>query len=344
VSDAGANNAQPHHLAAPPVIDAHDVEKRFGSTVVVQHLGLQVHAGEIFGLIGPSGSGKSTTVHLLCGHLRPTNGTLSVLGERPVAYTTATRARIGYMPQQFALQLDLTLAQNVNFVAGLYGLPEWRNRERLREVLELVELWDARDRVARRASGGMQRRLALAAALVHHPQLLFADEPTANLDPILRTKLWAHFRSLAGQGRTLLITTQYIDEAEYCDRVGLMFGGTIIAEGTPDELRRRAFGGDVLDVAIDGPAPHYAATLAVVDGVQATELSEKQQLRVTVVQAEQAIPVLLRTMEASGVTVRAITHYRPTFDEIFVRLIEQHSGTRPPVGQIQTSAAGTNER
>lgn len=197
------------------VIDVTELHKHFGGSPVLAELSLQVRAGEIFGLIGPSGSGKTTTIHLCCGHLQPSGGTITVFGEQPRAFTAATRRKLGYLPQQFILYPDLTVAQNVAFAAGLYGLAEWQSRDTIRAVLELVELWDARTRTARKISGGMQRRLALAAALVHNPELLFADEPTANLDPILRAKLWAHFRALCNGGRTLLVTIQYIDEAEY---------------------------------------------------------------------------------------------------------------------------------
>jgi ABC-2 type transport system ATP-binding protein len=196
-------------------------------------MSLSVAGGEIFGLIGPSGSGKSTTIHLLCGHLRPSGGEVRVFGQQPTRLGRAAKRRIGYLPQGFVLYPDLTVRQNVAFVAGLYGLSEWRHRRRIRAVLELVQLWEARNRPARAVSGGMQRRIALAATLVHDPDLLYLDEPTANLDPILRGHLWEHFRALCRRGRALLITTQYVDEAEYCDRVGLMYDGRLIAPGQP---------------------------------------------------------------------------------------------------------------
>ena len=229
----GSNDAAGSDAPYNAVIVARGLQKRFDSTVVLRDLSMSVAAGEIFGLIGPSGSGKSTTIHLLCGHLRASGGEMAVLGSTPDKFTATIRRRIGYMPQGFALYPDLTVEQNVAFAAGLYGLPEWRNKARIRETLELVQLWDARKRAARAVSGGMQRRIALAAALVHDPEIIFMDEPTANLDPILRAHLWEHFRALRERGRALLITTQYVDEAEYCDRVGLMYGGSLIATGRP---------------------------------------------------------------------------------------------------------------
>lgn len=323
---------------APWVIDAQHLQKDFGAGLVLRDLTLRVAPGEVFGLIGPSGSGKSTAIHLFCGRLRPTSGYVAVLGEEPIRFSNATRRRIGYMPQSFVLYPDLTVQQNINFAAGLYGLPEWRNRDRVRKTLELVELWDVRNRVARAVSGGMQRRIALAAALVHNPDLLFADEPTANLDPILRARLWSFFRARSAMGHSLLVTTQYIDEAEYCDRVGLMFDGTLIADGPPAQLRRRAFGGDVIDIVIDRPSLRYLAVVDAVTGVQAVDVPPDRPLRVIVADAERAIPLLMAALSAAGATVRSLNQYYPTFDEVFIRLIEQHGGPRPPLGKLQTSA------
>ena len=317
---------------------ARGLQKRFDSTVVLRDLTMSVAAGEIFGLIGPSGSGKSTAIHLFCGHLRASGGEMAVMGSTPDKFTAAIRRRIGYMPQGFALYPDLTVEQNVAFAAGLYGLAEWRNKARIRETLELVQLWDARKRAARAVSGGMQRRIALAAALVHDPEIIFMDEPTANLDPILRAHLWQHFRALRERGRALLITTQYVDEAEYCDRVGLMYGGSLIATGQPLTLRRQAFGGDIVEISIEQSSPGYVAALAAVPGVRATQERGAAPLRVTVDDANSAIPILLDALEASGATIRSVSQYQPTFDEVFIRLIEQQGVTPPVAGQLKVGS------
>jgi ABC-2 type transport system ATP-binding protein len=342
-----AIGAQPADVARPAAdaptparevaIMARGLSKSFDDHVVLRDLSLEVQAGEIFGLIGPSGSGKSTAIHLLCGHLRPSGGEMTVLGREPAQFTPAIRRRIGYMPQGFVLYPDLTVKQNVAFVAGLYGLPEWRNRARIRATLELVQLWEARKRAAREVSGGMQRRIALAAALVHDPEVLFLDEPTANLDPILRAHLWEHFRTLRERGRAILVTTQYVDEAEYCDRVGLMYDGALIATGQPRTLRRQAFGGDVVEISIERPTIGYLAALGQVPGVRGTEERGEAPLRVTVEDAQRAIPALLDALEATGATVRSVAQYQPTFDEVFIRLIEQHGEAAPPTGKLVTS-------
>jgi len=328
-------------LATPSrtVIDMRDVGKDFGGTTVLRDLALQVTAGEIFGLIGPSGSGKSTTIHLLCGHLRPDRGTVSVMGETPIGFSTATRRRIGYMPQSFILYPDLTVAQNVGFAAGLYGMPERRYSQRIRATLELVELWEARDRAARAVSGGMRRRISLAAALVHGPDLLFADEPTANLDPILRAKLWRHFRELSDGGRTFLVTTQYIDEAEHCDRVGLMFDGSLIAEGRQYGKYRVQALQRIVEIAIAQPSLLYAGIVARLAGVRSADLPPDKPLRVTVDDAQTAIPVLLEALERAGAAVRSVQPFRQTFDEVFIRLIEQYGRARPRAGLLQLSPA-----
>lgn len=335
-ADIAPGDGQPAETVDQPdaIIMMRGLQKRFNSTVVLHDLTLAVQPGEIFGLIGPSGSGKSTTIHLLCGHLRASGGKMRVLGSAPDQFTAAIRRRIGYMPQGFALYPDLTIEQNVAFAAGLYGMPEWRHRDRIRETLELVQLWDARKRAARDASGGMQRRIALAAALVHDPELLFMDEPTANLDPILRAHLWEHFRSLRERGRTLLITTQYVDEAEYCDRVGLMYGGNLIATGKPLALRRQAFGGDIVEISIEQSSPDYVTALAAIPGVRATQERGAEPLRVTVDDATSAIPALLDALEVSGATIRSVSQYQPTFDEVFIRLIEQHGAVPPETVQL----------
>ncbi len=322
-----------------PVIALEHARRAFGDQVVLRDLSLSVAAGEIFGLIGPSGSGKSTTIHLLCGHLRPSGGEVRVFGQVPTRLGRATKRRIGYLPQGFVLYPDLTVRQNVAFVAGLYGLSEWRHRRQIRDTLELVQLWDARNRPARAVSGGMQRRIALAATLVHDPDLLFVDEPTANLDPILRAHLWEHFRGLRDRGRTLLVTTQFVDEAEYCDRVGLMYDGRLIATGRPGELRRSAFGGDVVDLVVERPQPAYAAALGALPGVRIAETQQDESLRVTVDDAGRALPELLAALEAAGATVRSIGQYQPTFDEVFIRLIGDEGIARSAAGALRRSAA-----
>ncbi len=236
----------PTPAEAAVVIDG--ATKRFGDDIAVDGISLTVRTGTILGIIGPSGSGKTTTIRMLTGALAPTEGSVQVLGEDPRAFRRQTRERIGYMPQQFTLYPDLTARENVDFVASLFGIL-WRTRHRrTREVLQLVDLWDVRGRRAGRLSGGMQRRLELACALVHDPDLMFLDEPTAGIDPILRVKVWEELHRLRDAGGTLLVTTQYVNEAEACDMVALISGGRLIALAEPENLRREAMGGDVVEI------------------------------------------------------------------------------------------------
>src|SRR4029078_9599481 len=217
----------------PPImVHAEHVEKVFSGDVGVFDLNFEVPTGTIFGMIGPSGCGKTTTVRLMTGLYKPDRGNLSVLNRVPSKFSTRTRERLGYMPQHFVLYPNLTVWENLNFVASLYGLGYFSRRKRLEYALDFVELSDVRGRLGSQLSGGMQRRLELACALVHDPLLLFADEPTAGLDPMLRQTIWSECRGLRDAGRTLVVTTQYVGEAEYCDQVAVLARGRLVALGT----------------------------------------------------------------------------------------------------------------
>ncbi len=213
------------------------VSRTFDDRAVLRDIDLVVKKGTILGVIGPSGAGKTTTIRMITGALRPTKGEIRVLGEEPTKFRRSTRERIGYMPQLFTLYPHLSARENVDFVASLFGLLWPRRGRRTKEVLKLVDLWDDRNRWASRLSGGMQRRLELACALVHDPSLLVLDEPTAGIDPLLRATIWAELHRLRDAGRTLLVTTQYVNEAEECDQVALIANGRLIALAPPDELR-----------------------------------------------------------------------------------------------------------
>ena len=295
--------------------------KRFGDDFSLQDVSITVREGTILGIIGPSGAGKTTFVRLLTGALTPTEGEIRVMGEDPLKFKRQTRERIGYMPQSFALYPDLTTRENVDFVASLFGLLWWRRRRRTRQVLELVDLWSARDRRAGKLSGGMQRRLELASALVHDPQILFLDEPTAGIDPLLRTTIWGELGRLRNDGRTLLVTTQYVGEAEQCDAVLLISDGRVVAAGTPDELRRSAIGGDIID--IETQAPLDAAVLRDVAGVRRLEQRGPTQIRATVDDASTALPELVEAVNRAGGDLSAAAEARPSYDEVFAILVER---------------------
>ena len=312
--------------APPATVVVEDVTKRFGDFVAVEGVSFAVKEGTILGLIGPSGAGKTTVVRMLTGALAPTSGTVRVLGEDPRRFPRRTRERIGYMPQLFSLYPDLTARENVDFVASLFGMLFRRRHRRTREVLEVVDLWEARGRRASDLSGGMQRRLELACALVHQPALMFLDEPTTGLDPLLRTRIWEELQRLRSEGRTMLVTTQYLGEAELCDNVALIANGRLVAYDTPDGLRRAAIGGDIVDVetasAFDG------AGLDGLPGVVSTKQLGTHHLQVVVDDAGSATPTVMDAIAERGGEVESAREYRPTFDEIFAELVRRDREAR----------------
>jgi ABC-2 type transport system ATP-binding protein len=305
----------------PPIVAMSHVTHRYGDVAAINDASLEVPGGTILGIIGPSGSGKTTLIRLLAGTLAPDAGDLSVLGEHPRKFKGSTREKLGYMPQNFVLYDELTAWENVSFVASLFGLLWPKRGRRVKHLLTLLGLWDARNRRARQLSGGMQRRLELACAMVHDPVLLFVDEPTAGLDPMLRETVWAEFRRLRDADRTLVVTTQIVSEAGYCDLVAVLLNGRLIALAPPEELRRMASGGDVIQIS----------TALAFDGVQLQDLPEVREVRQTAARdmlvvtddAATTTPRVVEAIQAAGGTVVSIDEYRPTFDEVFSRLVSR---------------------
>ena len=308
----------------------------YGDGVGVFDIDLVVPRGSILGIVGPSGAGKTTTIRLITGALKPTAGEVHVLGEDPTRFRRATRERIGYMPQQFALYPDLTADENVDFVASLFGMLWRRRRRRVREVLQLVGLWDARGRRAGQLSGGMQRRLELACALVHEPILLLLDEPTAGIDPILRKIVWEELARLRDNGRTLLVTTQYVTEAEQCDMVALIAGGRLVALGSPADLRRRAMGGDVIE--IETAAAFDPEPLAGRNGITAVRSTGSRTFVVVTDDVATVTPQLDDLVAAAGGQLVAAREIHPTFDEVFTTLVERDEQVR--AAMVAQEAAG----
>ena len=318
----------PPPIAAPKsddVVAVEGISRAFDGRVVVRDIDLTVRRGTILGIIGPSGSGKTTTIRMLTGALKPSSGAISVLGERPDRFRRSTRERIGYMPQSFTLYRDLSARENVDFVASMFGLLWPRRRKRIREVLELLDLYGARNRRAGQLSGGMQRRLELACALVHEPVLLFLDEPTAGIDPLLRVTVWNELHRLRDAGNTLLVTTQYVNEAEECDEVALIARGRLIARATPDDLRRQAIGGDQL----------WIRTVGLIDGrtiepladVHEVKQMNPDELLITVGAAATAMPMIVDAIRSSGIDVESAREVPVSFDDVFASLLERAEAT-----------------
>lgn len=308
---------------ADAVIWTEGLTKQYSDTLAVHGVTFDVPRGSIFGFIGPSGSGKTTTIRLLTGVEQATSGDVRVLDRPPTTFDQATRARIGYMPQYFALYPDLTVWENLNFAASIYGLSPKR-RKRMMAILDFVELTEHRRKSVRKISGGMQRRLSLAATLVHNPDLFFLDEPTAGIDPVLRQKFWNHFRELQQQGKTLFVTTQYVSEAAYCDRVGVLVEGELLTVDSPEGLRQQAFGGDLIRMEVESfMSGAHLDEINKMPFVKRVERVSRRRLHITVEEANVALPALMRWGDAHEITIKTIEEYQPPFDDVFVALIEK---------------------
>ena len=308
------------------IIETEHLTKKFNDEFGVKDVSIQIPRNAIFGFIGPSGSGKTTTVRLLLGIYPPTSGSALVFGHQPHRFSQNDRERIGYMPQLFMLQNGLTVWQNLAFVASLYGMKRHR-KERIRKRLDLVELIGQEKKRASDLSGGMQRRLSLAAALLHDPELIFLDEPTAGIDPVLRRKFWDHFQVLKEQGNTLFITTQYVSEAAYCDYVGVMSEGRLLMVETPENLKRIGMGGEIIEIKFTNPL-----TLAQMEAIREQpdvlaghiQLLNNETLQVIVDDAAPLIPTLLGWCQENEIAVKEAQKLEPSFDDVFVQLIKRY--------------------
>jgi len=310
-----------------------ELTKAYEQGAGVFDLEIDIEPGTIVGFIGPSGSGKTTTVHLLTGVLAPDSGTAEVLGERPLAFTANTRARIGYMPQDSILYPDLTLRENLNFAASLYGMP-YRRKKKLASLIDFVELEGAVDRLPREASGGEKRRVLLASTLVHDPELVFLDEPTAGVDPMLRRKFWDRFGELAASGKTLVVTTQYVGEAAYCDYVAVLAEGRILTLDTPEGLRRQAYGGEIIEMVFSSP-PGSDDLMSLEESMAISlERVERDRVRLVVDDAGSAALEIGSWAEQRHLELEKVEPYLPPFDDVFVELVSRlQNGEEPGNGQ-----------
>jgi ABC-2 type transport system ATP-binding protein len=302
-------------------VEIRDLVKRFGAFTAVDHVSLAVAKGEIFGFLGPNGAGKSTTIRILCGLLRPTSGRGSVSGYDVAAQPEEIRRKIGYMSQKFSLYDDLTVEENIDFFSGIYGVPKARRPERKAYVLEMAKLTERRGALTRTLSGGWKQRLALGCAILHDPPVLFLDEPTSGVDPIARGAFWALIHDMAATGHTVFVSTHYMDEAEYCHRLALMYRGKVIALGAPAELKRQMSASTLMQLDSDDPL----ATMQALEGAPGVEdvAVFGGGLHVTL-SGEAASEEIRRRL---GARLRRLERIEPSMEDVFVALIEREERT-----------------
>ena len=301
-------------------VEAVNLTKVFGRFKAVDSINLRVEKGTIFGLLGPNGAGKTTTIRMILGLLKPTTGYVRVFGMDVEKRRRDVLKITGYMPQHFSLYEDLTVEENLYLFASLFGIPKGKARERVQELLREFLLVEFKDRLAGKLSGGTRQRLALAVALVHNPRLLVVDEPTAGVDPPLRRYFWDKFRRLKEEGVTVLVTTHYMDEAENCDILVLMNRGRIIAEGSPLEIKRRAFGGDLIDLEVSGDPSWVLRDFVVLEKEHLG--NGKFKVRVLVEDASEAIAQLTKAFEKGGLRVHRVYPVQVSLEDAFIRLVE----------------------
>jgi ABC-2 type transport system ATP-binding protein len=302
-------------------VEVADLTKFFGKFCAVDHVSFAVKRGEIFGFLGPNGAGKSTTIRILCGLLQPSGGRATVGGLDVAASPEAVRSKIGYMSQKFSLYDDLTVEENINFFSGIYRVPRNLRGERKDHALRMAGLEERRGALTRTLAGGWKQRLALGCAILHRPPILFLDEPTSGVDPIARRAFWALIYELSDAGHTVFVSTHYMDEAEYCHRLALMYRGKIIALGAPEELKRTIQMHGLLNLDSSDPLASMRALegepgildVAVFGG----------GLHVSVADPAEAAPRIRRALLSKGIRIETLEVIPPSMEDVFVTCIEE---------------------
>jgi ABC-2 type transport system ATP-binding protein len=306
-----------------------NLEKRFGSFIAVNRVSFEVQKGEIFGFLGPNGAGKSTTIRMLCGILSPTGGTGTVAGFDVRTEPEKIKANIGYMSQKFSLYEDLTVEENIDFYSGIYRIPPERKKERKEWVIEMAGLQDRRHSLTGILSGGWKQRLAFGCAILHEPPIIFLDEPTAGVDPVSRRQFWDLIYELSGKGVTTFVTTHYMDEAEYCNRIGLIYRGELIAIGSPDTLKTDFMQEEVLEVLCERPQDAMGE-IEKLRGIQEVALFGKG-LHVVAQDAGRATSDIRNLLG----TTASVEKIAPSLEDVFVSLIESRDRADQPQQEVR---------
>jgi ABC-2 type transport system ATP-binding protein len=302
----------------PISVQVKELTRTFGTFVAVDHIGLEVHKGEIFGFLGPNGAGKSTTIKMLCGLLMPTSGSGTVGGHDIITGSEDIKKTIGYMSQKFSLYDDLSVEENINFFSGIYSVPDSRKPARKDWVLSMADLKDRRSALTGTLPGGFKQRLALGCAMLHEPPILFLDEPTSGVDPLSRRNFWNMIYEMARAGTTVFVTTHYMDEADYCDRLALIYRGRIIAEGTPNELRVEHMKKAVLEIEVD----RLVESLELLTGNNIEASIFGSVLHATVDDEEEAVARMKEMLGPAGITIIRAEKIVPSLEDVFVTMIE----------------------
>lgn len=310
-----------------------DLERRFGKFVAVNRVSFDVSRGEVFGFLGPNGAGKSTTIRILCGILAPSGGGGTVAGFDLRTEAERIKANIGYMSQRFSLYDDLTVAENLNFYAGIYGLAPQKQRERKDWVIEMAGLKDHRNSRTSILSGGWKQRLALGCAVLHEPPVIFLDEPTSGVDPISRRQFWNLIYELSDKGTTVFVTTHYMEEAEYCDRIGLMYRGELIACDPPGVLKTKVMREDVLEIVCERPQDAMSE-VEQVEGIREVALFGRT-LHAIAENGEEMTRKISETLAAKGFRVDSVEQIVPSLEDVFVSLIEERDRKEDAQSEVQ---------
>ncbi len=309
-----------------------DLERRFGSFVAVHQVSFTVARGEIFGFLGPNGAGKSTTIRMLCGILAPTAGSGTVGGFDIGGEAEKIKENIGYMSQKFSLYEDLTVEENIDFYSGIYRIPAEKKRPRKEWAIAMAGLSEHRSSRTSNLSSGWKQRLALGCAILHEPRIVFLDEPTSGVDPISRRQFWDLIYEMADRGVTVFVTTHYMEEAEYCDRLGLIYRGELIATGTPEKLKTELMTEDVLEVVCERPETAMEV-VGQIPQVQDVALFGRG-LHLVAKNGEEAAAQVRRRLEEHEYRVERVDCIPPSLEDVFVSLIEAHDRQEQPQTEV----------